>query len=677
MSFSRITTAAFYLISGFYILTSCDKKETDPNPTDSIKDMNELAVQDNFNFETSTEVEIKIYVKTNQGVPLSNVRVNIMTDFAENGGRRLASGVTGNDGLFQTSHPTPSYYKNLVIATDFIGLPSETLVEITNGKVNLTIGGIQQQNFKSGSIPFKSTNAVYKPMGTYNSQGVPNYLEPVNDVISPQFLNDINTSFPERAPVPVNNPHYLNPDNEYDFKLLEHSDVWVTFIHEGAGYRNVLGYYTYTIGAPPTSPSQIDTIRIIFPNVSFTGSGGGLVSGNKVKIGQFPPNTAIGWVLIADGFVNGNITNGRGVYFSNPVLNPETNPAKKQHAVHLFDNGRDLFILGFEDLNRMGSSDDDFNDALFYVTANPIQAVDMTGFQTITYTSNDSDNDGIPNEFDDYPDDPERAFNNFYPSEGGFGTLAFEDLWPGKGDYDFNDMVIDYNINQITNGNNQVVEIEAAVTIRAMGASFKNGFGFQLPLLPGDIESVTGQVLNEGIITLNANNTEAGQSNAVIIVFDNGYKILSYPGSGIGVNTDPQAPYVAPQTLILQIKLAQPKSLSQVGLPPYNPFIFTNQQRGNEIHLPDRAPTNLADMSKLGTSHDNSIPAQNRYYKTKNNLPWAIHVVESFTYSIEKVQITQGHIFMSNWAESAGQSYSDWHKDNTGYRNTSKLYIRQ
>jgi hypothetical protein len=121
----------------------------------------------------------------------------------------------------------------------------------------------------------------------------------------------------------------------------------------------VFGYYTYTIGSPPAAPADIDTIKIIFPNVSFQGSGGGLVSGNKVHLGQFAPNTALGWVLIADGFVGGNITTGRGVYYSNPVLNPESDPNKKQHAIHLFDNGRDLFLLCFEDLNRMGHSDDD------------------------------------------------------------------------------------------------------------------------------------------------------------------------------------------------------------------------------------------------------------------------------------------------------------------------------
>lgn len=667
---------SFALLSLLFIGVSCNKTDKNDNQDGDNKPFEELIIPAGFNFETSNDIEFTIVAKTNQDVPLNKVRFDVLSDFSENGGVRLFSGFTDQEGQFNTTHPLPSYIDRVIVATNYIGLPNEIEVSISNGKVNLTIGGSQLTNFKSGSIPFKSTNAVYFPMGAFNTSGVPLYLEPVNDIISPQFLNDINASFPEKQPVPTFHPEYLNPDNEYDFKLLEASDVWVTFIHEGAGYRNVLGYYTYQLNSQPTTPDQIDTIKIIFPNVSFQGSGGGLVSGNKVYIGQFPPNIGIGWVLIADGFRNGQITNGNGVYYSNPVLNPESNPAKKQHAVHLLDNGRDLFILGFEDLNRMGSTDDDFNDALFYVTANPIQAVDITGFQTITYTSDDSDQDGVPNQFDDYPDDPTRAFDNFYPSEQNVGTLAFEDLWPGKGDYDFNDMVIDYNINQITNGNNQVVEIKTNFTLRAIGASFKNGFGFQLPLLPQDIQSITGQNLTDGIVTLNANKTEAGQSSAVIMVFDNGFKILPPPGGGTGVNTVPTATYVEPQTITLNIILTAPKSLSQIGLPPYNPFIFTNQIRGQEIHLADKQPTDLADYSLFGTFHDNSIPAQNRYYKTSNNLPWAIHIVDSFTYPIEKVQVTQGHLFMATWAESAGQSFNDWHKDLGGYRNTNNLYIR-
>lgn len=59
-----------------------------------------------------------------------------------------------------------------------------------------------------------------------------------------------------------------------------------------------------------------------------------------------------------------------------------------------------------------------------------MQAVDPTGLPVLDYVGQDSDGDGVPDHFDDYPDDPEKAFNNFFFNEGNFGTLAFEDLWP-------------------------------------------------------------------------------------------------------------------------------------------------------------------------------------------------------------------------------------------------------
>ncbi|NLH53483.1 MAG: LruC domain-containing protein, partial [Bacteroidales bacterium] len=71
----------------------------------------------------------------------------------------------------------------------------------------------------------------------------------------------------------------------------------------------------------------------------------------------------------------------------------------------------------------------------------------------------DADGDGVGDQDDEYPTDPFRAFNNYYPSSNGFATLAFEDNWPNKGDYDFNDVVVDYQLNRVTNSQNQLVEV--------------------------------------------------------------------------------------------------------------------------------------------------------------------------------------------------------------------------
>ncbi len=663
-----------------FAFVSCLKDVDSPDPEPSYG-IESLIVPDGFHFETSRDVDFSIQVLANNDKPIPNVRLSILSDFRENGGQLLGSGVTDSNGKFTRQHSVPAYYERIVIAASYVGLLPEVEFEIINGKVSGSIGGSQDvvtaySDASGKSDPIFIGDMVFLPMGGFNPQGVPEYLEPENDIIDADFLNDINASFPEGQAVPVHNPHYLDPSNEYDFLLTEAADVWVTFVHEGANYRNVFAYYTYPVGSPPSATSEIDTIHIVFPNVSYQGSGGGLHTGNKVYLGQFPAHTAIGWVLIANGFQHGtgNISGGQNIFFSNPDLNPEQTPANRYHAIHLSDNIRDLFLLGFEDMFRDNWSDDDFNDAMFLVTANPVESVDASGYQAVVYDAEDADGDGIPDYADDYPDDPLRAFNNYYPSEEGWGSLAFEDLWPSVGDYDFNDLVVDYRINQVTNASGNVVEILALFRLRALGASFKNGFGFELPLGPGDIASVSGQDLREGIISLNANNTEAGQSNAVIILFDNGFNILQHPGGGTGINTDPDAPYVEPVTMELTISLTTPLPLSQVGTPPYNPFIFTNLRRGHEIHLPGMPPTDLVDESLIGTFDDSTNPLTGRFYKTHLNLPWAIHVIEEFDYPTEKAEITDGHLRMGDWAQSNGNQYPDWFKDKPNYRNPHYIF---
>ncbi len=84
----------------------------------------------------------------------------------------------------------------------------------------------------------------------------------------------------------------------------------------------------------------------------------------------------------------------------------------------------------------------------------------------------DADNDGVADVDDAYPHDSDRAFNNFYPSANGFGTLLFEDLWPGLGDYDFNDLVLSYRINKITNAQNKLVDLKVIYTVKAAGSLY-------------------------------------------------------------------------------------------------------------------------------------------------------------------------------------------------------------
>ncbi|WP_298223983.1 DUF4114 domain-containing protein [Flavobacterium sp.] len=225
---------------------------------------------------------------------------------------------------------------------------------------------------------------TYQYLGSYTADGTPLYFAP-SDVITQATLTLVSNSLPESYPVPTYNPQYISSGYGTDIIIDSLADVWVTFVTEGAGYKNVLGFYTYDINNPPTTAPTASQITIVFPNVSAQGSGGSLVAGNKVKIGTFPAGTGIGWVLLANAWNGTQVTSGLWRLFSNPNFNPEATAALRQHNVLLNDPDNQRVILGFEDIRRDNTScDNDFNDAVFYITSNPYEAIRCTNLADVS-----------------------------------------------------------------------------------------------------------------------------------------------------------------------------------------------------------------------------------------------------------------------------------------------------
>ncbi len=294
----------------------------------------------------------------------------------------------------------------------------------------------------------------------------------------------------------------------------------------------------------------------------------------------------------------------------------------------------------------------------------------------------DADSDGVADVDDAYPNDAARAYNNYYPAAGK-GTLMYEDLWPAMGDYDFNDYVCSYRYNLVTNASNKVVEMKLNLTSRAIGASNKNGFAFQLDYLdPSKITAVSGTQTNSAAWVSNAGNgTENGQDYANILVFDDAFKILPSPG-GSGVNVDLNNPYATPveTNITVSFKTVSGEAITVNDI-SFNPYIIVNQERGREVHLPDFLPSKKANQELFGTDDDDSMKGLGKmvamkYYKTKSNLPWALSVEGEVPYPTEKTDILGAYLHLAEWAESNGTLFTDWYTNGEGYRNNTKLYIR-
>ena len=668
------------------LMASCKKNDGSPQvPTDPVE-TNPIA-PDGFNFTTSKEVNVNVALKTNDDKPLGGVLVNFYS--TTNVKSPLFTALSDANGNIAAKIVVPAYMDTVLIDPSYIGLLRNALGIINGNSISCTIGGSEGY---SGDITANETNIgdqlvattmvydhsvtgkengiTYSYLSSYDSNGRPDKRE-TSDVISAELLSFINASLPEQRPVPTYHPDFLTESAVTNLSIEKLSDVWVTFVHEGAGYYNSLGYYTYKTANPPKSLSDITAIQIAIPNASLSGSGGTMRSGDKIKLGRFDAGTSIGFVLLQNAW-NGNtrkVNTDAAKYFGDDLLNSEK-AGYKRHTVLLYDDKNKLFLQGFEDLQRdNNSSDNDFNDLIFYATSNPVDAISTDKVNPIDKPV-DSDGDGVTDVYDKFPKDASKAYIQYFPSKDVWGTLAFEDLWPSTGDYDLNDLVVNYQYTIINNALNKTVEIDADYTIKGLGATKKNGFAVQFPFTQDKVKSVTGQVLKAGYIKQNANGTEAGQKNAVIVPFDDPKSMIS----DLYVNTTIGGPYAKSDTAHVVITLASALTAAELGSGPFNPFIILSQQRGYEVHLPGKLPTDLADTKLFGTGDDRTSAAKAKYYLTANNWPWALSFVEDFEYPSEGNNISKVYNYFLKWAETGGMQNVDWYKNVSGNRKNDLIY---
>ncbi|MBC7915147.1 MAG: LruC domain-containing protein, partial [Pyrinomonadaceae bacterium] len=512
MKIHHCITSIFILFN--ILLISCVK---DPMSGTKSKENSAKIAPDGFNFETSRNVNVSITLLSNIDEPLKG----IIIDINSTKGETLLRGASNENGVFTGSINIPSYIDTLLIRPDNTGLNQNVKALIVNNNITCTIGGVSGSSGNvlmatSGGKAFSGPNfktfaqTAYTYMGTYESSGRPlSYLDPQKGNVSAALINYLGESLPERQDVRIHHPQYLSNNATEHLNIVQPSEVWITFVSEGAGNLNSVGYYTYPTNNPPNNASKINEIKYLFPNASAGGSGGGMQTGDRVKLGSFQAGISIGFVLISSGWnPNLNAVNKNNTHFySDSPFNPEGSAALQTHTVLLHYAQENQFIIGFEDLPRDNPNcDQDFNDVILYAISNPATGISTAGVNTISVPA-DTDGDGVYDVNDKFPSDPTKAYITFFPSQTTKGTLAFEDNWPKKGDYDMNDLVINYRYSYVSNAANKVVEMTGEFVAVAAWALNKNGFGIQFPFAQNLVSNIVGQKLTDNYITLNANGT--------------------------------------------------------------------------------------------------------------------------------------------------------------------------
>ena len=237
--------------------------------------------------------------------------------------------------------------------------------------------------------------------------------------IDSDLISTIASTLPESSAIDA---EFLDSGYQPIITLSEDASVSVVFLDEGAGYRNTLGWIAITDDAlSGYTKGQLDTdgsgnvslvelgvvtgieYGLVFPNVSRSGSGGLLQSGDSLDIDDgrvFDAGTQIVFCLLQNAWKYGEVEgysielNTTTTVYSADMINPESPSSadltidsslhSARHVAMLFrDQDHEQIIMGFEDLHRTDRysndysiySDEDFNDAVFLVSSTPASAI--------------------------------------------------------------------------------------------------------------------------------------------------------------------------------------------------------------------------------------------------------------------------------------------------------------
>lgn len=551
---------------------------------------------------------------------------------------------TDGSGKFSGKIQLLSALSEVWLYSDYPGTVSLVKLELKNQSLSFDqkayIAALTQKASATRAVTPNKHNYPdgWQILGDWDEYGTPRYLLP--ELASPPpstlySIKDIYNSTPVNGKfITQRYPEFFDGTMTSDVKIIKPTKVRLVFINSTAGWDNAVGYFTYPTNQPPTSAKDIQKI-LAFPNASpiakSAASRGALSCGSQVQLkywdgtkflDEFPAGISIGWFLEGLGFdlSKGGDVEEKNSRYSIIALNSD----KKQRTVSLRDkNSNQIVAVGFED-----NIDLKYNDACFYLDIEEDNAIDP-------------DTPGLPEVTPPQDLDNKISYH---------GLVAFEDLWPETGDYDMNDIMISYSSTVYRRiVGNRIYKIVDKFTPYNDGGTRQTGFGYQFSSLnASNIKKVTIEGASASV-HMGGNMLEPGQDHPTILVFDDIKQGM--------LN----------KTITVTVEMANdvPEDLIKV---PYNSFIFSNANRGIEVHLPKYTPTNKADASLFGTGGDGSRPEDKLYYVVSHwlpQMPFAINLpgVKEFPIPEEQEKISDTYPRFTSWIASNGKTDTDWYKE--------------
>ena len=604
------------------------------------------------NFSTIQKVQVEIdYSNSESRVPFSIYDGNPLiegenTTILKENVQALDGAWTDEQGKFTATVELPAYVSNVYIVSTSPFARQAIPGKIVNGvlKVSDTDEQLTTRASYRESTRFdrnRFNNLGWNTnLGSFDDRsGVIDYAYKGNDpklTLSKSEMNELRTTVSKVLNTLGSCPEEYRTQADL-YVEEDETAVVLTALRGWTCWNSSLGYYYYRYDQAPASLKDVK-VYAVFPNTQMIWNNGslqaspqGIKEGTAVQLKyfddpeypkgkNFPKGYYIGFILACNawntyftGFNSYTLT--EGFYASSTKgFSTKVNSGIDVRTAMFKDKNSNIAIA-FEDF----MDDQNFTDVVFSLKANP----EITN---------------VPPVDEDLNTTIEKT-----------GVYAFEDEWPKAGDYDMNDVLVQYTYQKVFNIFNEILsESFTFKTLYNKSTVFTNGLGFILSN-EGNAQSIEYFIRkeNEKDFTVASGADKFTRESNAIILTDN-------------VKTNPNAEYKV--TFKYGDKNSNKKQETSIDA-----FIYRPSKEGNrlEVHCPMKKPTSKVDTSLFGQYEDCSKPNEGIYYVSnqENIYPFAFYLSNANANDIAELKN-----FDKNEKKSISEIYPkfiDWAKYGT------------
>jgi LruC domain-containing protein len=250
---------------------------------------------------------------------------------------------------------------------------------------------------------------------------------------------------------------------------------------------------------------------------------------------------------------------------------------------------------------------------------------------------------------------------NYFPTANTFYLVGYEDLYPVKGDYDFNDLTVAYQVKYGLNVDGDVVAIQGQAYLITRGSAYSHDWhlGIDLPGNTGGTLSCTTHFppdyISRGFTTTlsqdcSSNNPTDASGNLDLIVFEDTLNLYRDPAGSLFVNSQSipgnwNLRYFDGPKSEFRLDLAAPTPMSSIMPAPFDPY----------LHVLDT--NKLVRLLEVDPS-----------YQDESGYPFGMLLTATWKPPIERSDLAIPYQNFAAFVQSKGVTNANWYETYISYQ---------